>query len=141
MKKKISHKDKQDWLKFVNSKEKLYNKDLNQNTIKSQIKDKTIDLHGFSLSEANKTIEEFISLCFEKKINKITIITGKGSRSKNKKDPYQSEDLSILKHSIPEFIKKNSELMKMIKKINYKDVIDISKGSFDIILKNKNGSI
>ena len=63
------------------------------------------------------------------------MITGKGMRSKNLNDPYQSSDLSILKHSVPEFVKNNSELMKKIIKIDFDSVESSSKGSFDIFLK------
>ena len=63
---------------------------------KDQIK--TIDLHGLSLENANKVIEEFITQSFKESVNKIIVITGKGLRSKNINDPYQSNDLSILKH-------------------------------------------
>ena len=98
--------------------------------------EKIVDLHGYSLENANKAIDEFIKICFSQKVSKITIITGKGSRSKNKDNPYQSENFSILKHSIPEHIKTSSNLMKMIKKINFEDIQDSSKGSFEIFLKN-----
>ncbi len=135
MTKKISDKDKKDWLKFINSKEKLDNKDnINKNLIKN-FNEKSIDLHGFSLEEANKLIHKFILLCYEKNISEITIITGKGTRSKNKENPYQSENLSILKYSVPEYINSKSELIKIIRSINKKDIEDISKGSFKIVLK------
>ena len=118
MTKKISDKDKKDWLKFINSKEKLDNKDnINKNLIKN-FNEKSIDLHGFSLEEANKLIHKFILLCYEKNISEITIITGKGTRSKNKENPYQSENLSILKYSVPEYINSESELIKIIRSIN-----------------------
>ena len=132
--KKISEKDKKDWFNFVKSDEKLNDKDHQQ--IKNQKIDKIIDLHGYSLENANKAIDEFIKICFSQKVSKITIITGKGSRSKNKDNPYQSENFSILKYSIPEHIKTSSNLMKMIKKINFEDIQDSSKGSFEIFLKN-----
>jgi len=133
--KKISKKDKKDWFNFVKSNEKLNDKDNQQ--IKNQKIDKIIDLHGYSLENANKAIDEFIKICFSQKVSKITIITGKGSRSKNKDNPYQSENFSILKYSVPEHIKTSSNLMKMVKEINFKDIEDPSKGSFDIFLKNK----
>ena len=135
MNKKLSDKDKKDWLNFINSNEKLNNKD-SSNKNKRLVKlEKSIDLHGYSLEDANKAIDEFIKICFSQKINKITIITGKGSRSKNKDNPYQSDQFSILKYSVPEHIKANRDIMKMIKKIDFKDVEDSSKGSFDIFLK------
>jgi len=136
--KKITEKDKKDWLNFLNNKEKLINKDNQKNQNKNQIIDKTIDLHGYSLENANKTIYEYIKICFLQKVNKINVITGKGSRSKNKDNPYQSENLGILKYSVPEYIKTNPNLMKMIKEISFDDIDNTSKGSFDILLKKNN---
>jgi len=139
LKKKISEKDKKAWNDFLNSKEKLFNKD--QQLIKKNFlyREETIDLHGHTLENANLEIEKFILSCFEKNISKINIITGKGSRSKNLNDPYQSKDLSILKYSIPNYIKENQNLMNKILKIDYESVENTSKGSFDIILKKKSG--
>ena len=99
--------------------------------------EKTIDLHGYNLENANIEVEKFISSCFEKGVTKINIITGKGSRSKNLNDPYQSKDLSILKYSVPNYIQKNENLMNKILKIDFESVESLSKGSFDIILKKK----
>ena len=136
--KKITEKDKKDWLNFLNNKEKLINKDNQKNQNKNQIIDQTIDLHGYSLENANKTIDEYIKVCFSKKVNRINVITGKGSRSKNKDNPYQSENFGILKYSVPEYIKTNPNLMKMIKEISFNDIENTSKGSFDILLKKNN---
>ncbi len=138
MNKKLSDKDKKDWEEFVNSKEKIKDKDLQYTKKNFTYIEKTIDLHGYSLEDANIKIEKFILLCFEKGVTKINIITGKGSRSKNLNDPYQSKDLSILKYSIPNHIKENQNLMNKILKIDYKSIESESKGSFDIILKKKN---
>ncbi len=132
--KKLTDKDKKDWLTFIKKKEKLLDKEIKENN-KNYNLEKTIDLHGYSLNLANNTIENFIHKCFKENISKITVITGKGNRSKNKNDPYKSEKLSILKYSIPEFIKSNSELLKIIKKINYSSIDNSSSGSFDIYLK------
>ena len=136
MNKKISNKDKKDWENFILNKDKLPNKDLNiiSNNDEKKVA-KTIDLHGFSLEKANKIIEEFIVQCFNKKVNKIIVITGKGLRSKNKDNPYQSNDLSILKYSVPNYIKNNVELMEKILKIDFDSVDSPSKGNFDIFLK------
>ena len=137
MNKKISDKDKIDWQNFISSTEKVNDKD--QQNLKNDIffSEKTIDLHGFTLEDANKEIEKFICSCFEKGVKKINIITGKGSRSKNTEDPFQSRDLSILKFSVPSFIKENENLMKMIKKIDFDSVESVSKGSFGILLRKK----
>ena len=133
--KKISEKDKKDWLNFINNNEKLTNKEILEKKKIPIYNEKTIDLHGCSLENANKIVEEFILVCFSENVSKIKIITGKGSRSKNKENPYLSENLSILKYSVPEFIKTNPNLMKVIKNINYDDVENSSTGSFDIFLK------
>ncbi len=139
MNKKLSNKDKKDWEKFVNSKEAIQDKDLQSTKKDFSYIEKIIDLHGYSLEEANIKIEKFILLCFEKGVRKINIITGKGSRSKNLDDPYQSKDLSILKYSVPNYIKENKNLMNKILKIDFESVEMSSKGNFDIILKKKSG--
>ena len=131
---KLSEKDKKDWQKFLDSSEKLQAKDIDQSKSKN-IFEMSIDLHGFTLKEANKEISEFIENCYSNKVKRINVITGKGMRSKNLDDPYQSIDLSILKHSVPEYIKNNPELMKKIIKIDFEAVNSPSKGSFDIFLK------
>ena len=133
--KKISDKDKKDWLNFIRSKEKLNNKDIIDKKEIKNFNEKSIDLHGYSLDEANKLIHKLILFAYKNNINKITVITGKGSRSKNKENPYQSENLSILKYSVPEYINSNSELLKIIKSINQEDIENVMKGSFDIFLK------
>ena len=63
------------------------------------------------------------------------IITGKGLHSNNEKDPYVSKNLGILKYSIPEFLKNNPELMKIILKIKEADIKDGGSGAFYIFLK------
>ncbi len=135
MKKKISKKDLKDWKDFLSKNEKLYNKDNKKNTsiYFSQIKE--IDLHGYSLDEANLIIKQFIIKCFNNNVKRINIITGKGSRSKNKNDPYQSLNMSILKNSVPHFILKDEELKKKIKSIDLKSIEDPSRGNFQIHLK------
>ena len=134
--KKISDKDKKDWLDFLNSEEKLENKDFNKNK-KIDFNEVTIDLHGYSLDKANKLIHDFILSSYQNNIKRIKIITGKGSRSKNKENPYQSENLSILKYSVPEYINSNSELLKVIKSISQQDIDSVNRGSFEILLKKK----
>ena len=137
MKKKLSEKDKKDWNNFLNSSEKLDNKDKDIPLKNRRIEEKIIDLHGFTLEEANIKISDFIIDCYEKNVVKINIITGKGLRSKNLDDPYQSQNLSILKHSVPNFIKNDPNLMSKIIKIDFVSVNSPSKGNFDIFLKKK----
>ena len=131
---KLSNKDKKDWQNFLDSSEKLQSKDEGQLN-NEVISEKSIDLHGYTLEEANKQISEFIENCYVNKVKKINVITGKGMRSKNLEDPYQSKDLSILKYSVPEYIKNNSELMNKIIRIDFESVDSPSKGNFDIFLK------
>ena len=137
MKKKISEQDKKDWKNFLDSNERLENKDINIINNQKNIKIKSIDLHGYTLDNANKFISEFIEKCYLENVSKIKVITGKGSRSKNKSNPYLSTDLSILKHSVPNYIKNNPQLMKKISELDLDSVNDVSQGTFDIILKKK----
>ena len=133
---RISDKDKKDWHKFINSNEKLPNKDFQFQKNKS-LKVRSIDLHGYTLDEANKTIEDFINKAFSENINKLIIVTGKGLHSENEKDPYISKDLGILKYSVPEFIANNASLMNMINEITDAKIEDGGAGAFYIFLKKK----
>ena len=130
----ISNKDKKDWDKFISSNEKLPDKDF-RNIEKKNKKTRSIDLHGFTLDEANKTIENFINKAFSENINKLIIVTGKGLHSENEKDPYVSKDLGILKYSVPEFISNNASLMSMINEITDAKIEDGGAGAFYIYLK------
>jgi DNA-nicking Smr family endonuclease len=136
---KISEKDKKDWENFISKKEKLPNKDIKIEK-KITFKTRSIDLHGYTLAEANKSIESFIIQSFQENINKLIVVTGKGIHSQNEKDPYVSKDLSILKYSVPEFISKNKNLMKIIYEMKDAKIEDGGAGAFYIFLK-KNKSI
>ena len=131
---KISDKDKKDWENFLSKKEKLQNKDITFSKNKN-LKTKSIDLHGYTLDEANKAIEEFIYKSYEEKVNKLIVITGKGLHSDNEKNPYISKKLGILKHSVPEFILQNKNLMKIINEIKDAKIEDGGSGAFYIYLK------
>ena len=135
----ISDKDKKAWEKFIYSDEGLPNKD-NKFHRKTSLKTKSIDLHGYTLDEANKSIENFITKSYEDGINKLIIVTGKGLHSQNEKDPYVSKNLSILKYSVPEFISNNQSLMKIIHEMQDAKIEDGGEGAFYIFLK-KNKSI
>ena len=130
----ISYKDKKDWSNFVNSKDKVPDKDIKTKD-KKTFKTRSIDLHGYTLDEANQTIEDFISKAFSENIHKLIIVTGKGLHSENEKDPYVSKDLGILKYSVPEFITNNDSLMKMINEITDAKIEDGGGGAFYIFLK------
>jgi DNA-nicking Smr family endonuclease len=131
-------KDRQDWENFLNNKEKVPNKDsVHKKNIRYE-KIKKIDLHGYTIEEANKAIENFIQKSFDENVTKITVITGKGLRSKNVENPYLSKDLSILKYSVPEFIEKNKSLTSLIIENTDAKIEDGGSGAFYIYLKNKN---
>jgi len=131
-------KDKQDWKSFLNNNEKIPNKDfVHKKNIRCE-KIKKIDLHGYTIDEANKAIEQFIQKCFDENVTKIIVITGKGLRSKNIENPYLSKDLSILKYSVPEFIENNKSLTQFIIETTDAKIEDGGSGAFYIYLKNKN---
>ena len=133
---KISAKDKQDWENFISNKEKLLNKDAKFKQNRSQ-KVKYIDLHGHTLDQANKKIEDFINQNYLAGIKKLIVITGKGLHSENEKNPYISRDLSILKNSVPEYIKNNKNLMNKIYEFGEAKIEDGGSGAFYIFLKKK----
>ena len=139
MTKNISEKDKKDWENFISKKERLPDKD-NILSKKITFKTRSIDLHGYTLEDANKSIESFIIKSYQDKINKLIVVTGKGIHSQNEKDPYVSKDLSILKYSVPEFISNNKNLMKIIYEMKDAKIEDGGGGAFYIFLK-KNKSI
>ena len=131
-------KDKQDWENFLNNKEKIPNKDsIHKKNIRYE-KIKKIDLHGYTIEEANKAIEQFIQKCFDESVTKIIVITGKGLRSKNVENPYLSKDLSILKYSVPEFIENNKSLTQFIIETTDAKIEDGGSGAFYIYIKKKN---
>ena len=137
MNSKLTDKDKKDWKNFTSSRDKIPNKDFKIN--KKNIKENTeriIDLHGISLENANKIVEGFINNSYQEGIKKVIVVTGKGTRSKTANNPYLSRDLSILKHSVPEFIKSNSSLMNKIKQISEANIEDGGSGAFYIYFKN-----
>ncbi len=135
---KILDKDKKDWENFIKNKEKIPNKDfVNKKNIRYE-NIKKIDLHGYTIEEANRAVEQFIQKCFNENVTKIIVITGKGLRSKNIENPYLSKNLSILKYSVPEFIENNKSLTQVIIEIADAKIEDGGSGAFYIYLKNKN---
>ena len=136
MKKKLSDKDQRDWNKFVNDKSHLFDKDesIPQNEKNTKM---TIDLHGYTLRDANIAVNNLIIKSYNQNVKKIDVITGKGMRSKVLESPYKSKDLSILKYSVPEYIQNNKTLMDKIKKISLEDINNLNSGSFSIYLKVK----
>ncbi len=132
----ISDKDKKDWQTFISNKEKILDKDFKPQ-IKNHLKVRSIDLHGYTLEQANNAIEKFILRAFEEEVNKLIVVTGKGIHSDVEKDPYVSKDLSILKYSVPEFVNNNQNLMRVINDIQDATIEDGGSGAFYILLKKK----
>ena len=134
---KISDKDKKDWEDFLSDNKKLPNKDFSDKT-SLQTKKTEIDLHGYTLDEANNEIEKFILKSYEYGYKILRIVTGKGLHSDNEKNPFVSKDLSILKYSVPEYIKNNNNLMKLISEFKEATIEEGGEGAFILILKKNN---
>ena len=131
---KLSDKDKKDWQNFISSKDKILDKDFKPE-YKNPLRIRSLDLHGYTLEQANKAVEKFILKSFKEKIGKLIVVTGKGIHSDVEKDPYVSKDLSILKYSVPEYINNNQNLMKLIIDIQDASVEDGGSGAFYVFLK------
>ena len=139
MKKKYftTPKDKKDWFSFTKQIDNIGPKESDLLKENIQInKVKKLDLHGYSLNEANKIVKNFIIKSFNNGFKKLLIVTGKGLRSKSYDNPYLSEKLSVLKYSVPEYIKSNENLINKIRKISKADIKDGGEGAFYIFLKN-----
>tara|TARA_B100001123_G_C15282758_1_gene1014564 strand:+ start:1394 stop:1813 length:420 start_codon:yes stop_codon:yes gene_type:complete len=130
-------KDKKDWDVFtkqignINPKEEDFN-DFNYKPNKFR----KLDLHGYSLVQANKMVNQFINESFNNGYKKLLIVTGKGLRSKNIENPYISEKFSVLKHSVPEYIKSDENLFKKVKKISKASLNDGGEGAIYVFLNN-----
>ena len=137
----VTTKDKKDWIAFTKKLENLYDKD-EVFTKKTRLnKMKTLDLHGFSLNEANKLVKKFIIESFKNGYKKLLVITGKGLRSKVFKNPYLSAKMSVLRYSVPEFINNSEDLFDKISKISKANLDDGGEGAFYIFLRQKRKSI
>ena len=138
----ITSKDKKDWIAFTKRFENLYDKDADftkKNTIVNKVQ--KLDLHGFSLNKANQIVKKFIIESFENGFKKLLIVTGKGLRSRVYNNPYLSEQMNVLKHTVPEFIKNDEDLFDKINRISKADLKDGGEGAFYIFLKQTKKSI
>ena len=140
MKKKysVSPKDKKDWINFTKKMDNILVKEddfFQENKEKNKIR--RLDLHGYSLEDANRLVKKFITESFNKNYRKLLVVTGKGLRSKSHDNPYISENLSVLKNSIPEYIKNDESLNSIINKVTQAERKDGGEGAINIYLKNK----
>ena len=135
-KKDLDQEDKITWEEYIKNPSDIYDKDKNyskENQRKERFK---YDLHGYTLEDANRKVEEIILSCKENKYKEILLITGKGLHSTNDKDIYVSKNLGTLRYSVPEFIKSNEELNNIIISIKEADIKDGGEGALLIKLKN-----
>ncbi len=135
-KKDLSQVDKKTWENYIKNPSDIYDKDGNLFNNTNQNKRFRFDLHGFTLDDANKKVREIILSCLENKYKEILFITGKGLHSTNQKDVYTSKDFGKLKFSVPEFIKSNQELNRLIKSVDEAEIKDGGEGAILIKLKN-----
>ena len=135
----VTSKDEKDWNNFINNIDSVHDKDSaeSRNYIQKN-KTKKIDLHGFSLNQANKEVKNLLIKSYEKGYKKIIIITGKGSRSKVYTDPYRSDKMSILRYSVQNFIENEIDLITIVKKISKANIKDGGEGAIYIFLKDQN---
>ncbi len=133
-KKILSRKDLKDWKEYLKNPKDLIDKD-SQTGSKQITKGRFIfDLHGLSLIEANKKVDEIVNLCSQKKYSEILFITGKGIHS-NSENVYESKNFSKLRYSVPEYLNTNSEIKKYI--LNFKTAEDNDGGEGAILVKLK----
>jgi DNA-nicking Smr family endonuclease len=135
-KKNLSEKDIATWETYIKNPSDVYDKDKNNKKNLNRKERFRFDLHGHTLDEANQSVRDIIFSCVKQKYKEILFITGKGLHSTSDNDAYVSKDFSKLKYSVPEFIKANSELNKLIISINDAEKKDGGEGA--IIIKFKN---
>ena len=139
MKKKYSAsiEDEKDWATFTKELKNIYDKDSSlEDRNKNNNKIRKIDLHGLSLNKANAIVENFINESFTTGYKKLIVVTGKGLRSQAYKDPYRSGKMSVLRYSVPEYIKNNENLSSKVSRIEKADLKDGGDGAIYIFLKS-----
>ncbi len=135
-KKDLSRDDRKVWDNYIKNPSDVYDKE-KKNFTNHPTKDRfTFDLHGFTLVEANIKVSELIIFCIKKKFKEILLITGKGLHSTTDNDTYVSKDLSKLKFSVPNFIKEDDDLNKLVLSISGANTNDGGDGAILIKLKN-----
>ena len=134
-KKYISKEDLDIWNDYIKNPTDLVDKDNTNKERESKSSRFRYDLHGFSLIDANKKIAELIIFCSNKNYKEILLITGKGIHSNTEKDVYASKDLSKLRHSVPDYIRNNTDLSKYISSISKASTLDGGEGAIIVKLK------
>ena len=135
-KKDSNQEDKKIWENYIKDPSDIYDKDQDKsNDIRRKDRYK-FDLHGFTLDEANDKVKEIIEYCIKNKFRELLLITGKGIHSTSDKDAYISKDLGKLKYSVPDYIKTNTEINKLIVSIHDAEKKDGGEGAIVIKFKN-----
>ena len=138
MKKKfsVSTKDKKDWINYTKQPENITAKDDDFLEENQKIRNvRKLDLHGLSLDNANKAVKKFVNESFNRGYKKLLVVTGKGSRSKTYDNPYLSEKLSMLRYSVPDYIKNDENLSSKVSKIEKASFKDGGEGAIYIFIK------
>ncbi|MEC7143855.1 MAG: Smr/MutS family protein [Pseudomonadota bacterium] len=133
MKKKNTEDDLKTWSEYLKDPKDIFDKDRFSKKIIFKKKFK-FDLHGFTLEDANKKVKEIIKDCYNKGIEEILLITGKGKHSNNN-DVFSSKELSKLRYSIPDYLNNNIEISKLIRTIKKAPEKDGGSGALIIKLK------
>ena len=113
-KKDLTQEDKKAWESYIEDPSDVYDKDQDLSSYIKRKKRFKFDLHGFSLEDANKKVEEVLLYCIKNKYKELLLITGKGIHSTNGQDVFISEDYGKLKYSVPNFVKSNGDLNKLV---------------------------
>jgi len=135
-KKDLSLEDINTWKSYIKNPSDIYDKDKNSLQNQERKNRFKFDLHGYTLDEANLKVRDLIIKCAKNNYKEILLITGKGLHSNSDSDAYVSKNLSKLKYSVPEFIKSNEELSKLIISLSDADLKDGGEGAILIKLKN-----
>ena len=135
-KKDVDQENVKAWEEYIKNPSDIYDKEKNNSKHNSRRERFKFDLHGFTLDDANRKIREIIFFCKEKKYKELLIITGKGIHSTNDNDVYISKNFGKLKYSVPEFIKSDEELNKLILSVTEADINDGGEGALLIKMKN-----
>ena len=134
-KKVLSQEDQKSWDEYIKNPSDVYDKEKNNSLSQNNKIRFKFDLHGFTLSEANKKVREIIISCVENNYKEVLLITGKGIHSTNEKDVFVSKDYGKLKYSVPEFIKTDQDISRFILSINASDISDGGEGAILVKLK------
>ena len=135
-KKSPTQEDKKTWEEYIKNPSDIYDKDKNIFNNINKRERYIFDLHGLTLDDANIKVKEIIEHCVKFKFKELLLITGKGIHSTSDDDVYISKKLGKLKFSVPEYIKSNSELEKLIVSVSDADKKDGGEGAIIIKLKN-----